>query len=306
MAERKRRKRAANGQGGVYQRADGRWEAKIFVDLPDGRRKRISVYGDTQQETLNELTRMLDQQRRGIPVVTTTMTVADYMNYWLKHIAEPSIRRTTYASYEGDVRLHIIPGIGSRKLKSLQPAHVRAWLTGLQTLCQCCAQRKDAARVANSKLAAALCNPLGAAKTSLASSSIQHILRVLRAALQDAVDEELLNRNVARLVQLRVTEKKKVRAFTREETLRFLKTAQGHRLYALWAVPFRWVCVVAKHSGWDGRTSTLTPDSSRSIARCTALTASCNSKTSRPKVRRASSHYLRRSCPSSRVTAWAN
>lgn len=236
MAERKRRKRAANGQGGVYQRADGRWEAKIFVDLPDGRRKRISVYGDTQQETLNELTRMLDQQRRGIPVVTTTMTVADYMNYWLKHIAEPSIRRTTYASYEGDVRLHIIPGIGSRKLKSLQPAHVRAWLTGLQTLCQCCAQRKDAARVANSKARCCALQPARCCKDVLASSSIQHILRVLRAALQDAVDEELLNRNVARLVQLRVTEKKKVRAFTREETLRFLKTAQGHRLYALWAV----------------------------------------------------------------------
>ena len=34
MAERKRRKRNANGQGGVYQRTDGRWEAKIFVDAP--------------------------------------------------------------------------------------------------------------------------------------------------------------------------------------------------------------------------------------------------------------------------------
>lgn len=64
MAERKRRKRNANGQGGVYQRTDGRWEAKIFVDAPDGRRKRISVYGDTQQETLNELTRILDQAAR--------------------------------------------------------------------------------------------------------------------------------------------------------------------------------------------------------------------------------------------------
>jgi hypothetical protein len=32
-------KRNANGQGGVYRRADGRWEAKVFVDTPDGRRK---------------------------------------------------------------------------------------------------------------------------------------------------------------------------------------------------------------------------------------------------------------------------
>jgi integrase len=69
----------------------------------------------------------------------------------------------------------------------------------------------------------------------LSGSSIRHILRVLRAALQDAVDEELLSRNVARLVQLRGADDRKVRAFTRPEAVRFLKAAEDHRLYALWA-----------------------------------------------------------------------
>ncbi|CAA0094393.1 Uncharacterised protein [Mycolicibacterium vanbaalenii] len=70
----------------------------------------------------------------------------------------------------------------------------------------------------------------------LSASSIRHILRVPRAALQDAVDEELISRNVARLVQLRVTDEHKVRSFSRAEALRFLRTAESHRLYALWAV----------------------------------------------------------------------
>src|SRR3954467_5746467 len=100
MAPRSRSRRNANGQGGVYRRVDGRWEAKVFVDTPDGRRKRISVYGDTKQEALNELNKLRDQQRRGIPVATTTLTVSEYMTYWLEQIAEPSIRRTTYATYE--------------------------------------------------------------------------------------------------------------------------------------------------------------------------------------------------------------
>src|SRR6201999_665493 len=52
----------------------------------------------------------------------------------------------------------------------------------------------------------------------------------LRAALQDAVDEEMLNRNVARLVQLRVTDERRVRSFTRAEALRFLEAAEHHRL----------------------------------------------------------------------------
>ena len=146
MAARERARRNANGEGGVYRRTDGRWEGKFFVDTPDGRRKRVSVYGDTEREALNELNKLRDQRRRGIPVATTTLTVAEYMSYWLEHIAEPSIRRTTYATYEGDVRLHIVPGIGKRKLKTLQAADIRAWLGDLRTKCQCCAQGRDAAR----------------------------------------------------------------------------------------------------------------------------------------------------------------
>jgi integrase len=233
MAAHGNAKRNANGQGGVYRRADGRWEAKVFVDTPDGRRKRISVYGDTEREALNELNKLRDQQCRGIPVATTTLTVSEYMTYWLEQIAEPSIRRTTYATYEGDIRLHIIPGIGKRKLKSLQAAHIRTWLNDLRTTCQCCAQGRDDAR--KTARCCALSSPK-CCNAVLSASSIRHILRVLRAALQDAVDEELLSRNVARLVQLRVTDERRVRSFSRDEALRFLAAAEQHRLYALWAV----------------------------------------------------------------------
>lgn len=233
MVPRQRRKKNANGTGGVYHRADGRWEAKTFIDTPDGRRKRISVYGNSEREVLDELGKLHDQQRRGIPVATTTMTVAEYMTYWLEQVAEPAVRRTTYATYEGDVRLHIVPGIGKRKLKTLQAKDIRTWLTRLRTLCQCCVQGKDAVR--KEPRCCAMDQPR-CCNDVLSSSSIRHILRVLRAALQDAVDEELLSRNVARLVQLRVTDDRRVRSFTRDETLRFLRAAEDHRLYALWAV----------------------------------------------------------------------
>ena len=233
MARRKQTKKNANGEGGVYHRPDGRWETKFFVDTPDGRRKRITVYASSEREALDELNDLRDKQRRGIPIATTTLTVADYMAYWLEHIAEPGIRRTTYATYEGDVRLHIIPGIGKRKLKTLQASEIRLWLNQLRTRCQCCTQGKDTNRKTPrccAKEEPECCQDV------LSSSSIRHVLRVLRAALQDAVDEELLSRNVARLVQLRVTDDRKVHSFTRAEALRFLKAAEQHRLYALWAV----------------------------------------------------------------------
>ena len=58
----------------------------------------------------------------------------------------------------------------------------------------------------------------------------------LASRLQDAVEEELLNRNVARLVQLRVTDDCKVRSFTVPRRSGSSHTAEKHRLYALWAV----------------------------------------------------------------------
>jgi hypothetical protein len=41
-------------------------------------------------------------------------------------VVATSIRRTACATYEGDVRRHIIPGIGKRKLKTVQAAEIRA------------------------------------------------------------------------------------------------------------------------------------------------------------------------------------
>ena len=76
----------------------------------------------------------------------------------------------------------------------------------------------------------------------LSPSSIRHILRVLRAALQDAVDEELLSRNVARRVQLRVTDDRKVRSFTHQEAVRFLQTANTIVYTHCGQLRSRWGC----------------------------------------------------------------
>jgi integrase len=46
----------ANGDGTVYQRKDGRWEAAGYVLAPGDTRKRIHVYGSTRKEALAQLT----------------------------------------------------------------------------------------------------------------------------------------------------------------------------------------------------------------------------------------------------------
>ena len=127
------KRRNPNGSGNICKRKDGRYELKVFVDTPDGRRKRISVYGSTWEDADAERTRLKDLQRKGIPIDSTTSTVEQYMQYWLTEIAQPSVRETTFSSYELLVRLYVVPGLGKRRLRALQAQHIRTWLNGLRT-----------------------------------------------------------------------------------------------------------------------------------------------------------------------------
>lgn len=228
-----RKKRNPNGSGSISQRKDGRYELKVFVDTSDGRRKRISVYGSTWAEADAERTRVKELQRRAIPVDSTTTTVAEYMKYWLSEVARPSVRPTTFSSYELLVRLYIVPGLGNRRLRQLQAPHIRAWLTALRSVCQCCAQAKDSRR---STARCCARKPRECCEQFPSTGTLRCVLRVLRAALQDAVDDDVLARNVARQVKMPAGSIRKVKPWTEDEARKFLDTAREDRLYALWAV----------------------------------------------------------------------
>ena len=60
--------RRANGEGTIYQRADGRYEAAVFVPTLSGTRKRVRVYGRTREEARRKLTALQRQVDQGVPV----------------------------------------------------------------------------------------------------------------------------------------------------------------------------------------------------------------------------------------------
>ena len=60
----------ANGDGTVYQRKDGRWEAAGYVLAAGDTRKRIHVYGTTRKDALAQLTEKAATGNRGIPAPT--------------------------------------------------------------------------------------------------------------------------------------------------------------------------------------------------------------------------------------------
>ncbi len=92
--------RARNGLGTVTKRADGRWQAAVYVLTPHGGRQRKFAYGDTWEKANAERIKMLENNRRGMPSVTSSMKLADYLQHWLYDIMQYELREGTFADYE--------------------------------------------------------------------------------------------------------------------------------------------------------------------------------------------------------------
>ncbi len=175
-------RKRANGEGTIYRRADGRYEGAAVVPVRGGGRRRVRVYAATRQEVRDKLDQVLDDARQGIPRALRKQTVGDYLDYWLTHVVRPELRATTYNGYETMVRLHIKPAVGGRYLVDLSPADVRRLLALLR-------EKETTGH--------------GGGLRTLSPRMVQFAHAVLRNALSNAVREELVGRNVAKMVKTR-------------------------------------------------------------------------------------------------------
>lgn len=224
-------KRRANGEGTITKRKDGRYHAAAYVYRPDGTRTRRFVYGKTREEVADKLTELQEMTRQGIPAASSTMAFGDYLTYWLATIAPARLKPATLNSYEGLSRLYIRPALGKKRLNRLSPADIRKFLAEFKAACLCCLRGADAARPEEKRACCAVgrcCKRLPSART------VQYVHAVLRSALQQAIREEMIARNVARIVETPTVDRTEVRPLESGEVRLLLKTAQPHRLYAMW------------------------------------------------------------------------
>jgi integrase len=148
---------------------------------------------------------------------------------------EPNLAPLTASTYETFVRLYSRPGLGPKGLARLQAREVQEWINRIRKACQCCAQGKDARRKEDRRRCCAVgkcCNQV------LSARSVHDLRTVLRAALGQALKEELVLRNVAALVKVPSARSRKSQAWSSDEARRFLESARDDRdpLYAAYAL----------------------------------------------------------------------
>ncbi|MFD6230428.1 tyrosine-type recombinase/integrase [Streptomyces sp. NPDC060232] len=232
MTAPKRKKARANGEGTIYQRTDGRWEAAGYVFAANSTRKRVRVYGTTRREAADKLAEKIADSNRGLPVATADSTVGDYLTYWLGSVAVHRLRENTHTRYAACVRLHLIPGLGTKKIARLTAKDIRTFLDRLRTACQCCTQGLDAERK--------WCCAIGeCCQKRLSALTVTYVHSVLKSALEHAVREDELPRNVARNVKTTTHQPRRFRPLTAAEARQFLDAARTDRLHALYELALR-------------------------------------------------------------------
>jgi integrase len=226
------RRRRANGEGSIYQRAsDNRWVGSAYVYTTTGQRKRKPVYGDSFDEVRTKLDKLKGNSANGVPVADHNTTVAEYLDYWLREVVSHK-RATTARGYESVVRLHIVPVLGKKRLDKLTGADVRHLIAVCRQKCLCCTNRYDMHR----KKEQQCCSVGKCCKRTPSTRQIQYIHAVLRNALSNAERDEIITRNVAKLVQIPAPRYKIGKGLPVGDVKRILAEAQRTRLYALYVL----------------------------------------------------------------------
>jgi integrase len=201
---RRRLGKRANGEGSVYQRADGRWTATLTLGFnAAGRQIRRHVYGRTQAEALDRLEKLKRDHAEGRPVTSERITVARFLERWLAEAVSPThVRHKTTVTYTSFVKSHLIPGLGSIELRKLQTIQVQHFLN----------ERSGA---------------------GLSPTTVKHLRDCLRAACNVAIQWGLLAHNPAANAKPPQRAARKPRSMSEADAQRFLEAIHGHRMEAL-------------------------------------------------------------------------
>lgn len=114
---------------------------------------------------------------------------------------------------------------------SFSPSHPpdrrqSVWLNRLRQACVCCAQGKDVARPHNDRRCCAIGR---CCQDRLSDRTVRGVRDTLRAALGNAVAEEMLTRNLAAVMRLPMSRKSKRNWWSVDEARAFLESARTDR-----------------------------------------------------------------------------
>ena len=193
---------------------DGSVRYRLVVDVgrdERGRRKQLTRTFDTRREAREELSRIRHETNLGTYVKSSKETVNSYLDGYLQG-ATRGLRASTKRNYEDALR-PVRERLGTRPLQSITKSDVEDLVDWMLT-----AGRRRG----------------GKPGTGLSGRSVRLTLGRFSAALEAAVLEGKLVRNVARLVKPPEHTPRERETWSKAEVRKFLAKASSDRLHVAW------------------------------------------------------------------------
>ena len=184
------RKRRGAGEGSIRPRKGGGYEARLT--LADG--SRPSLYGATYEEARRKLAAAIRERDEGVlQLGDARQTVGRYLTSWLQ-VDRATVSEGSYEQHESRVRVHITPAIGRVRLVELTPQHVQHMMAGMLN-------------------------------QGLAPNTVRAVRSTLHKALQDALAQGIVSRNVVELARPPRARRAEMRVYDEQQTQRLLRVA---------------------------------------------------------------------------------
>jgi len=177
------------------------------------RRRRWHSGYRTKKEAEAALVSLMSRLQQGTYVEPNKTSLGAFLEEWLTTI-RPTVRDTTWSSYDAEVRKHVIPRLGDTRLQALTPGDLNGLYADLLKK-----GRRDG-------------------RGGLSFKTVRYIHMIVRRALETAVRWNLLVRNPASLAdppRFR-GRRPEMRTWTAEQAGAFLQATEADPLHTVWVL----------------------------------------------------------------------
>lgn len=174
----------------------------LLVETKERRQRWVAGFR-TRKDAEAELAKVVGRMDEETYVEPSKQTLAEYLADWLAGVRPPAggIRYSTWYSYGRNLQNHVIPAIGSKRLRKLQPNDLN-------------------------KLYADLLDK------GLSPRSVHYVHAIIRRALNEALRAGQITRNPAQLARPPKQTRPRMKTWTAEELRQFLRHVRDDILYA--------------------------------------------------------------------------
>ena len=204
-----------SGTGTIRQRKDGRWEGRAVVGYDEkGLPKTKNVLAKSKHECQEKLTKLMEAVgNTKSEKIRADMPFGEWVDFWYQTYVKSGLRPTTQHTYETNIYQHVIPQLGQIPLCQLTQKDLQQFYAHL----------KKEGRLIRTDLYG----------KGLSDRMVRMCHAKCRAALDQAVQENLIRTNPAIGCKLPPKKAREMQVLTREEIQRFLIQAKAEGYFEL-------------------------------------------------------------------------